>query len=173
MKKMKRVLGLVLVAVMAIAAVGCAAETRVNFEQQQLAGAEFDLTKLLSKEDAEAVIGKPFQDPVINTNGVDMVIKAQEGSAFLQLSTRKNGNSALKAYYDKDYQSADRPEDVTLTGDAEAFVSRTSGINFYAGERNFVLTYIGGSVTTDQYVQLANKIIENYTAAGLEADSAS
>ena len=79
----------------------------------------------------------------------------------------------MKAYYDKDYQSADRPEDVTLTGDAEAFVSRTSGINFYAGERNFVLTYIGGSVTTDQYVQLANKIIENYTAAGLEADSAS
>ena len=25
-----------------------------------------------------------------------------------------------------------------------------------------MLTYIGGSVTTDQYVQLANKIIENY-----------
>lgn len=166
----KKVLAGALLVAMAIVAVGCAQETSVSFEQQTLPGGEFDMSVLLTKEDVKNVTGLDVTDPQINSQGVDMNLKAVEGSGFIRVGSRKYGKASVKQYYDRELRVAqgNNPEELKLDNDQEAFYDRVNGLVFYYGERLISVSALNMKVDQDQLVQLGNCIIKNYTAAGLE-----
>ncbi|MGI6199937.1 MAG: hypothetical protein ACOYJA_04150 [Christensenellales bacterium] len=166
----KKILAGVLLAAMAVVTVGCAKENAVSFEQQTLPGGEFDMSVLLTKEDVKTVTGIDVNDPVISSQGVDMNLKAVEGSGFIRVGSRKYGKDSVKQYYDRELKVAqgNNPEELTLDNNQEAFYDRVNGLVFYYGERLISVSALNMKVDQDQLVQLGNCVIKNYTAAGLE-----